>query len=326
MADLKISALDETSVPAFDDLLAGVDVSDTTMAGSGTTKKLTLQRLFGQLFPQVAGGRLTTESGVPVSTSDRTSQGTLYYTPFAHNRISLYDGTRWRLYTFTERSLSLTLTSGKNYDVFLYDNSGTLTLELSADWTNDSTRADALTTQDGVFVKSGAPTRRWLGTIRASGTNVVEDSLAKRFVWNAQNQVARPLQRVESTASWTYTTATWRQANASTANQLSFVCGAPVMFTAQVGAYRSNSSGNVGMGVAVGLDSTTSPTGIISRAGSGSAANENNFTSSALSGVVAAGYHYLAWLEISFASGTSTWLGVLTDILQSGISGHIDGN
>ena len=109
----------------------------------------------------LAGGRLTLTSGTPVTTSDVTGAGTLYYTPYTSGQIALYSGSAWVVYTFTERSLSLTLTSGKNYDVFLYDNSGTLTLELSAAWTNDTTRADALTTQDGVYVKSGATTRRW---------------------------------------------------------------------------------------------------------------------------------------------------------------------
>jgi hypothetical protein len=125
------------------------------------------------------GGRLTTESGVPVSTTDRASQGTVLYTPYLSDYARLYDGTRVREYSFTERSLSLTglLTSGKNYDWFLYDSSGTLTLELSAAWTNDTTRADALAWQTGLgWVKSGTPTRFWLGTMRATGTGTTEDS------------------------------------------------------------------------------------------------------------------------------------------------------
>lgn len=149
------------------------------------------------------GGRLTLTSGTPVTTSNVTAAGTLYYTPYLHDKIALYDGTRWRVYTFTEISLALTLTSGKNYDVFLYDNSGTLTLELSAAWTNDTTRADAITRQNGVWVKSGATTRRWLGTIRASGTNTTEDSDSKRYVWNYASRVPYVDFRADGTDSWT---------------------------------------------------------------------------------------------------------------------------
>jgi hypothetical protein len=37
------------------------------------------------------GGRLTVETGVPISTSDRTAQSTLYYTPHLHTGLSAYE-------------------------------------------------------------------------------------------------------------------------------------------------------------------------------------------------------------------------------------------
>ncbi|MBI3273339.1 MAG: hypothetical protein HYZ53_30400, partial [Planctomycetes bacterium] len=144
----------------------------------------------------VCEGRLTLTSGTPVTTADVTAAGTLFFTPYKGNRVALHDGSAWSVSTFTERSLSLTLTSGKNYDVFLFDNAGTLTLELSAAWTNDTTRADALAVQDGVYVKSGATTRRYLGTLRASAANQTEDSKTKRFVWNYYNRTHRALEKV----------------------------------------------------------------------------------------------------------------------------------
>src|SRR5581483_7266817 len=101
--------------------------------------------------------------------------------------LSLYDGAKWNLYTSTELSLSLTLTSGSVYDVFVYDNSG-LTLETVV-WTNTTTRATALDLQDGILCKHGALTHRYVGTIYASGTNVIEDSLAKRYLVNYYNRV-----------------------------------------------------------------------------------------------------------------------------------------
>src|SRR6185369_10519211 len=96
----------------------------------------------------------------------------------------------------------------------------TVTLELSAAWASDTARTDSLTTLDGVLVKNSDPTRRLVGTIRTTGTTTTEDSAAKRFVWNAHNQVPRTLKNATETAdSWNYTTATWRQANANAANQ-----------------------------------------------------------------------------------------------------------
>jgi hypothetical protein len=180
----------------------------------------------GSVNYSLAQGRLTTESGVPASASDHTAQSTIYFTPYQGNRIALYSGSAWAEHTFTERSLALSgLTADKNYDVFLYDNSGTLTLELSAAWTNNTTRADALALQDGVWVKSGAPTRRYLGTIRTTGTTTTEDSRAKRFVWNYYNRLTRPCYKADE-ADHTYAVNSERSWGGAVANTLvEFVYG-----------------------------------------------------------------------------------------------------
>ena len=113
--------------------------------------------------------RLTTETGVSVSTSDRIAQSTLYFTPHAGNQIALYNGTSWSVYVSAEISLALTgLTSGKNYDVFAYWTGSAVALELSTAWTSDTARATALVRQDGIWAKSGTLTRRYVGTIRAT--------------------------------------------------------------------------------------------------------------------------------------------------------------
>lgn len=181
-----------------------------------------VERLMRGLTP---GGRLTTESGIPVSTSDRTSQSTLYYTPFVHDQIILWDGTNWRPYTVTETSLALSgLTSGKPYDVFGYVSSGVLALELLA-WTDDTTRATAVTLQDGRYCKSGDKTRLLLGTIYTTGTTTTADAEATRYVWNAYNQVNRRM-AVSNTTSHSYTSGAWREWNAgSGVTRLQFIAG-----------------------------------------------------------------------------------------------------
>lgn len=286
------------------------DLADN--ATEGTVRRLGWESLLA-VSGITPGGRLTLESGVPVSTTDQTAKGTLYYTPYVHDYVRLYDGTRPNLYTFTERSLSLTLTSGKNYDVFLYDNSGTLTLELSAAWTNDSTRADALAWQAGVgYVKSGTATRLWLGTIRASGTNTTEsswnttDAPTKSYLWNAYNQIMRTTLVQDSTDSYTYTTATIRQRRGSTNNQCDFVCGLATPWQAQFCCISTNNLTGTRQNF-VGIDSTTTPTGCH---GYGSGIAVQYFEGYAIGGgIVAAGYHFITALERSDASGTSTWGG-----------------
>ena len=174
---------------------SGAGIIEEISLGSGFSL---ISGVFTYSNPALAQGRLTFTSGSPIMTSTVSSAGTIYYTPYNGNLISLYNGTSWKTMSFSEISLSLTLTSGKNYDVFAYDNSGTVTLELSSAWTNDTTRTDALTLQDGVYVKSGATTRKYLGTLRASGTNVscfiyggiaTGGTEAKLYLYNQYNQL-----------------------------------------------------------------------------------------------------------------------------------------
>jgi hypothetical protein len=266
-----------------------------------------------------ADGRLTLTTATPVTTTDVTAASTLYYTPYVGNRIAIYNGTSWSPYTFTERSLALSgLTSGRPYDVFLYDNSGTLTLELTA-WTNDTTRATALTYQDGVLVRSGATTRRYLGTIYTTGTTTTEDSVSKRFVWNAYNRILRKLRRVETTSTWTYTTATWRQANAAAANQVEAVFGLAEDVAAVKVHMSAFNSGSIIASVGIGVDSTSTNSADI--CGGFATTNGNEFTAF-LDYIPTVGRHYFAWLEWSTASGTTTW-SATQSVQSSGITGVV---
>ena len=280
-------------------------------AGTPASKNISLSRLFGAMDPGLAGGRLTLETGVPVSTADQTGKTTLYYTPFLHDRLSVYDGTRWQGYLFTERSLALgTLTSGLPYDVFVYDNAGTLTLELLA-WTSGTARATALVRQNGVWAQTGALTRRYLGTIYTTATTTTEDSRAKRFVWNAMNRVRRPLLRNETTANWTYNTASFQQARAQAANQVEVTIGlAEDAIDLWLLAYAKQSAGDIYSAAAIGEDSTTTPATDGQQGwmeGSGSARYLP--CTAMLRKIPAVGYHKYTWLEYGGGSGTTTFAG-----------------
>jgi len=269
--------------------------------------------------PEICCGRLTLESGVAVSTTDQTGKTTVYFTPYKGNRIALFDLAAWDTLTFAETSLALgTLTSGKNYDVFGYDNGGTFALELSAAWTNDTTRADALAVQDGVLCKSGALTRRYLGTFRTTSTTTTEDSAGgtttnvggKRFLWNYYNRVERDFGVIDTANSWTYTTNTWRQANGNAGNKVEFVVGVNEDAVRAVGvavAFVQNNSTRSARASIV-LDSTTVPGKVVG--GGFITTGPGIFTSMplAFTGRAGIGYHYLAWVEAG-ADGTSNFIG-----------------
>lgn len=297
-----------------------VAVTSTGMAVTGT---LSATGGVQNLVTGICEGRLTLTSGTAVTTGDVTGATTVYFTPYNGNRIALYDGTNWLTYSFTERSLALgTLTTLTPYDVYIYNNSGTLTLEFLA-WTNGTTRATALVLQDGVYVKTGATTRRYLGTFYTTATTTTEDSAAKRYLWNNYNRVVRKMQSaLETTDSWVYNTQTWRQANANTANQLNLFVG---LVEDSVSAFISTVSrsllANYRRYNAIGLNSTTalSQFGSTSQgsAGSVSCIPVSLYTYPTL------GINYLAWLEASEAGTTITYFGDAGQptFEQSGISG-----
>lgn len=269
----------------------------------------------------VCNGRLTLETGVPVSTSDQTDKVALYFTPYKGNEVSLYDGANWIRHEFTERSLDISaFTASKPYDIFIYNNAGTLTLSGTV-WTNDTTRATALVYQDGVYCKTGALTYRYLGTIYMDAASKCQDTTILRYVWNYYNRARRRFFKSEATASWAYTTATWRSANNSTANRVAAVVGVAEDYinvlvrvsTAQTHAgYRA---------CGIGFDVTNTNSGQTSyfanQIGSGSLSTEYN-------AIPPAGYHFYQWTELAEAVGTCTWYSnVITT--AAGLTGSVLG-
>ena len=59
-------------------------------------------------LPHTWQARLTLETGVPISTTDQTAKTIVYLTPYKGTKISLYDGTRWKIHTLSEISIKTT--------------------------------------------------------------------------------------------------------------------------------------------------------------------------------------------------------------------------
>ena len=255
------------------DALTVTRAQESTSASTKNTASKTYRMIAGltaksfnvdlaSVFAQVCNGRLTLAAGVPefdARAADVTGATTIYYTPFKGNVISLYDGTVWTTQTFSEISLALgTLTASTNYDVFIYNNAGTLTLELSAAWATNATRTDAIALQDGILVKSGAATRRFLGTIRTTSTTTTEDSMVRRFLWNAENQIIKRAYRDLTAANHNYTGG-WRIFNGSADSHIEIVSGKPITANLgfSMGIIASASSNWAG----IGINDVSGPTG-----------------------------------------------------------------
>ena len=266
------------------------------------------------------GGRLTLTSGTPVTSSDVTGATTIYYTAYNGNRVAIHDGQMyWNTFSLPKDTTSAncsvgapcyqislalgTLTGSLPYDVFVYPSAGVPTLELVA-WNSATARMINLIAQDGVWVKSGNTTRRYLGTIYTTSTTTTEDSAANRFVWNVNNRVPRRLFKGD-TGSWTYTSTTWRQANANSANKLQLVTGLSIdRISIVVNAF---GQGNVvGQGAMVGIGKngiTTNNADTWSMAYTNTAGNGGSI-SATLTEVPAIGYNYYSWMEAIYANGS----------------------
>lgn len=277
----------------------------------------------------VCEGRLTLTSGTPVTTADVTGATSLYFTPYQGNQIGLYDGAAWAPLTFTETTGSLgTLTNDLPYDVFGYLAGSVLALEFVA-WTSKTARATALAVQDGVLVKSGGTSRRYLGTFHTTSTTTTEDSKRRRLLWNYTHRARRPFYRIESAASWTYTLATVRQANANVLNQVECVVGVegPVLDLTVLVAGSSSGTNYAVLGI--GEDSTTvMSANALSGATQSAVADKLAPASTYLRINPAIGYHFYPWLEYAQASNVFTWWQSgwgAAGVKNAGMSGWIEG-
>jgi hypothetical protein len=231
------------------------------------------------------GGRLTLASGVPVMTVDVAAATTIYYTPYNGNNIPVYNGTVFVPYAFPEISLALNATphvANTNYDLFVWNNFGTLQLVSGPAWSSATARVAALALVNGIQTNAASlsaiaggntpvtvPVNQgiYVGTFRtlaAGQTAMVMNPAAASGgnasilgLWNNYNRVKLRGVSIDNGVSYTYSATTIRQARASAGNQVNFICGlleetiSIELFTCAT----SGASGSAKMGF--GLDTTT---------------------------------------------------------------------
>jgi hypothetical protein len=149
-----------------------------------------------------------------------------------------------------------------------------------------------------------------------------EDSYAKRFVWNVANRIDRGLRVNEATGQWTYTTATIRQANGATGNQVAVVVGlAEDVLSLHATTTYANSTGGILVQAGIGDNSTTAyASGSIVANAIGAAAAYTMLVSR-FETAPSVGYHPYMLLEFSTATGTTTFYGTNL-VAGTGLSGR----
>lgn len=253
----------------------------TTLSSSPCTSSCTIGTN-ATITPQ---GRLTLTSGTPVMTATVTGGTVLYYTMYVGNLVPIFNGTAsWAPTTFTELSITLgaNWTTNTNYDVYVGLDSSTLRLCTGAAWASGTARTETITRTNGIYLNNASMTCRYgnantftcsaltctyVGTIRTTAAGQIDyifgasasgGTASVLNVWNAFNRVDTPTVVTDSGASYTYTSATIRQARASAGNQVSFVRGLDedsIQYSYQAYCVTAAAAGSLSWGV--GFDSTS---------------------------------------------------------------------
>jgi hypothetical protein len=200
-----------TQTGTFSGTSSGTNTGDQTLAGLGVN-----------IQAGIPGGRLTLLSGSGFTNTDQIAKAIIYYTPYLHNSIALWDVTnsKWVNYTFTEKSISIAgytwnngLSVGTGFDVFASLFGGAVILS-TVEWTGASglARSSAIAYQDGVPVLSADRTKRYLGTFITTAVGQTTDREFYRYLYNYYNKKQKIL-RTSIAANHAYATATIRAYN-----------------------------------------------------------------------------------------------------------------
>lgn len=200
------------------------------------------------------GGRLTLAANTPVMTSSYSAQTSVYYTPYVHNMIPLWNGSTFIPTPFTELSQATTdstkspaaVANNNNYDVFVWNDSGTLRATRGPAWSNTTNRGTGAGTTEldrinGILVNKITITNgpsagygTYVGTVSCNTGNAIDFYLggsasggdpAKLLVWNMYNRLETYATVLDNGASYTYSTASTRVARNNTNNSVRFVTG-----------------------------------------------------------------------------------------------------
>ena len=293
---------------------------------------------------------------MPVLTSNVGSSATVYYTPYNGNLVPIYSGTAFVLTAFTELSNILANSAtgkagpaagaaAKTYDLFVWNDAGTVRLTRGGAWNSDGVRS-ATTENDlqrinGVLVNLNAITNgplagvgTYVGTVRTdaggatvtwhAGAVAASGTAANLHVWNMYNRVDCAGMIGDSTNSWSYTSNVVRAANGSATIRVSWVAGLQEdFFNAQ---YRVR--GSIGAGNAYTyalLNSTSSAAAAI-----GTFADLTNANPSITSGgdVRVLGFNFASAVEAGDNANAATYTGDDGDTCRtraSFIAGGSDG-
>jgi hypothetical protein len=274
------------------------------------------------------GGRLSLSSGVAVQTADVVGGTTIYYVPYVNDYLpvlGLTIGSGVSLSLDSNSGHTGYQQSGKLFDLFLYNSSGTRLLGTGPAWTSSTARSAAIdqTTVAGIWtntstmalktdatsstISASAGTALYVGTMYASAngqctcqftpTGASGGAAAILGLYNTYNQVPYKCIVKDTKTSWTYNSTTWRQADGSTGNQIQILSGLGTEQTISTYYALTGPGASSDSEVGIGINSTTVPSGIIPYGNVGTASGIVLQMQAAWTGALGLGLYTVAALE-----------------------------
>jgi hypothetical protein len=348
------TVLDDTTVGAMLTTLGGAPLASPTFtgdpqaptptAGDNDTSIATTAFVVAAIAAVPSGGasppqgRVTLQTLVPVMTTTQAAKTTIYYTPYAGNKVPIFDGTSMVMTTFAELSVATTDTTkspaaigaSKVNDWFVWNDAGTVRIGHGPDWTSDTARSagTALVMVNGILLNNAAITNgpaasrgTYVGTTRSNASSQLDWKYGTAAnppgetwfgVWNAYNRVAVAAFCGDTTSNWTSTNVTPHAANAAgSASGLtfraSFITG--LSEGSSLGIYSTHSALNTSTGgtIGIGYDSTS----VFSTSGSAQASSTTlqSAVTAEIALTPAIGWHFMQALEAATIAGTAAFYG-----------------
>lgn len=159
------------------------------------------------------GGRLSAISGDPIG-AGVAGASTVYFIPYLHPSVSLYDGSDWQRHSFSQVSVAVPSTVFRGFDVFVYDNAGTITLE-TVDWAQTTGSITNATAASPIVITSsghGLSNGDFVGIKSIGGVTEANDE-----IWQVANVTASTFELLGSSGTGSYTSGgTWYKMNGIT--------------------------------------------------------------------------------------------------------------
>lgn len=194
-------------------------------------------------------GRLTLVSGVPVMGTSQAAKTSVIWTPVGGGLVPIYNGSTFVMTPVAEISQATTDTTkspaavgaSQVFDMFVWNDAGTIRCTRGPAWTNATTRGYTLTSVNGIPLNTSAITNgpgaslgTWVGTVASNASSTIDfiygaagsGGVAGVFnVWNAYNQALIGCTVVNTAVTYVYASGTVRQAAGSAGMQVSWVNG-----------------------------------------------------------------------------------------------------